>query len=306
MISKKYLILGAIFGCIVLVVFLFTQPDGKLHVVFCNVGQGDAAYIRTPLGAQMVIDGGPDNSVLSCLGRHMPFWDRSIDVVMMTHPQKDHMYGLVALLQRYSVGYMIAGVEGGSILEYQQLLHTIADRHIFVKQVYEGDRFILGGIQARVIWPRQSWLEGLLADGELALPSGSGTVLSEGPAVLGYQTQRDLNDFCYYLQLTYGSFDALFTGDGDERIQPEILADHDLEPVEVLKVPHHGSRTGMLPEFLDRVHPDLAVISVGRNTYGHPAPETIKALSDRHVKILRTDKEGDVEVVSDGTKWWIR
>ena len=93
-----YLITGIVTGCIILFSFFGTIPDGKLHVVFCNVGQGDAAYIRFPDGRDMVVDGGPDDKILGCLGKHMPFWDRSIDIVAMTHPPKDHMQGLIAVL----------------------------------------------------------------------------------------------------------------------------------------------------------------------------------------------------------------
>jgi len=94
----RYLIAGGLAGIVIIFSFVWLQPDGRLHIVFCNVGQGDAAYIRFPDGRDMLLDGGPDNGrVLTCLGRHMPFWDRHLTIVAMTHPQADHMGGLPAV-----------------------------------------------------------------------------------------------------------------------------------------------------------------------------------------------------------------
>lgn len=125
---------------------------------------------------------------------------------------------------------------------------------------------------------------------------------SEG-AVLGLSTDTELNSFSYYLHLQYGEFDALFTGDGDSKIQPEIMKTAELPNVEVLKFPHHGSKYGLLPEFLELIKPELAVVSVGKNSYGHPTKEALQLLESRSIKIKRTDIGGDVEVVSDGRNW---
>lgn len=301
MFSRKLFLLGTIFGCIALFVFLITRPDGKLHIVFCDVGQGDASYIRTPGGADMLIDGGPNQSVLLCLGRHMPFWDRRINVVVVTHPQKDHVGGIDDVLARFGVDHLVIGPEGADTADYQTLRATIANRATHVSMLYAGDTFDLGKIHIRVLWPSRQWIGRMIDNGELT--AGSSSVQLASGQVLGYQTRRDLNDFSYYMKLTYGTFDALFTGDGDMRIQPDILADSMLTPVEVLKFPHHGSKTGILPEFLDAVKPDLAVISVGKNSYGHPSIEALELLGNRAIKIQRTDRDGDVEIVSDGTVW---
>ena len=94
-----YVISGIVTGLILLFSFIATLPDGKLHIVFCDIGQGDAAYVRFPDGRDMLIDGGPNDKVLNCLGKHMPFWDRRINLVVLTHPQKDHMQGLNPVLE---------------------------------------------------------------------------------------------------------------------------------------------------------------------------------------------------------------
>ncbi|KKU87344.1 MAG: Metallo-beta-lactamase family protein [Candidatus Gottesmanbacteria bacterium GW2011_GWA2_47_9] len=122
--------------------------------------------------------------------------------------------------------------------------------------------------------------------------------------MLGASVVGELNDYSVVLWLRYGDFDAIFTGDADTHIEEKYrgvaLADN---RVEVLKVPHHGSKTGMTEAFLDWLNPELAVISVGKNSYGHPAEETIRQLRQKDSKILRTDEEGDIEVISDGKGW---
>ena len=97
--SLKSLIIGGVFGLTLFFAYLWFLPDQKLHVVFCDVGQGDAAYIRGPNNMDMLIDGGPNDKVLNCLGRHMPFYDRTIDVIMLSHAQKDHLQGLLSVLR---------------------------------------------------------------------------------------------------------------------------------------------------------------------------------------------------------------
>ena len=304
MFSKKHFIFGSLIGLVLLFSYFFTLPDGKLHLVFCNVGQGDAAYIRTANNLDMLIDGGPDDKILSCLGRHMPFYDRTLDVVVLSHPQADHLTGLISVLQRYRVKNFVIGVIGNNDAKvYKQLIDEVNKKNIPVKHLYTGDNFSLGALKVSVLWPEKKWVAENLS---FSLSSLSDLGSLSDSRVLGLATDRDLNDFSSYLHLTYGTFDALFTGDGDSRIQPEILARAALAKVDVLKFPHHGSKYGALPEFLDQVKPALAVISVGKNPWGHPTSEALKLLSDKDIKIKRTDKEGDIEIISDGKTWWAK
>ena len=127
--------------------------------------------------------------------------------------------------------------------------------------------------------------------------------------VLGVSTDRDLNLFSLYLHLNYGQFDLLLTGDGDSPVQSLIwqlgLETRLPRNLEVLKVPHHGSKTGMTDEFINLLRPKLSVIEVGKNNYGHPNQEIISKLK-RWGKVMRSDKEGDIEVVSDGESWFVK
>ena len=298
--SKKHFISGMIIGVILFISYLITLSDSRLHVYFCDVGQGDAAYIRTPSNQDMLIDGGPDDKVLSCLGRHMPFYDRTIDVVILSHPQKDHLQGLISVIDRYNVGYFIIGVEGNDTEGYKKLIQTIKKKNIKIKNLYTGDSLSLGKVNFSVLWPERKWVASQLGS-DLQRAEGLTPTTS---AVLGLTTDTELNNFSYYLDLNYGSFNALFTGDGDSQIQPEIMKNTVLPDIDVLKFPHHGSKTGILSEFLDKIKPELAVISVGKNSYGHPTKEAIELLSNRSISIKRTDREGDVEIISDGRSNW--
>ncbi len=316
-----------VFITVGLLIGVMTQfPDNKLHIVFCTVGQGDSIYIKTPQGSDVLIDGGPGDGVLGCLGRHMPFYDRTIDVVVMTHPQADHMQGLLKVIDRYSIYHFVTSPVGHTTKGFAQLKQLIEDKGIPVKNPYTGTAMDVGGVNFTTLWPEQQWL---IAHQPSAVPSTtlrtSSSQLSDSDSryttydilntnILGaFTSTTDLNDFSVYLHLRYGEFDALFTGDGDMRIQDDIARAVVLPDVEVLKVPHHGSKTGMSEEFLDQVKPELAVISVGANNkYGHPGANILEMLQTRGISLRRTDESGphgeasDVEVVSDGKEWWIK
>ncbi len=299
LLSKKHFISGVLIGAVLLFSYLFTLPDSRLHIVFCDVGQGDAVYIRAPNNQDMLIDGGPDDRVLGCLGKNMPFYDRTIDVVILTHPQKDHMQGLISVIQRYTVKHFVIGVEGNDTSGYKLLVENLTKKNVPVVNLYTGDSFSLGQVKFSVLWPEKNWVVSQLRS-DLERAKG----LTSSSPVLGIQTDTELNDFSYVLNLKYGTFNALFPGDGDSHIQRDIIRTNNLAKIDLLKFPHHGSKTGILPEFLDLLKPDLAIISVGRNSYGHPTKVAIDMLRNRSIQLKRTDLEGEVEIVSDGKRWY--
>ena len=293
-----YLISGIITGCILLVSFISSLPDGKLHITFCNVGQGDAVYVRFPDGRDMLVDGGPNDTVLQCLGRAMPFWDREINIVVNSHPQNDHLKGLISVLNRFKVDYVIRSNLSASSDVYAQFIDAITTHHVPQRLVTAGERISIGMTSLSVLWPSES---------QIAL-------MQPATGVLGASTDTNLNDGSLVFSLRYGSFDAFFPGDADSHVEGQYTGDQ-LVPsgaegladgrVEVLKVPHHGSKTGMTQAFIDWIKPAVAVISVGKNSYGHPTAEAINMLQSAGSQILRTDQKGDIEVVSDGKSWKI-
>ncbi len=284
-----YFISGIITGLILLFNFFHALPDGKLHIVFCNVGQGDATYITFPGGKDMLIDGGPGGQtpkVLGCLAKHMSIFDREIDVVVLTHPQEDHLGGLSEIVKRYSVKYFVYNGIPATTEGFTLLLQDIRKKNIPERMVATGEELSVGDIRFFVLSPQKS------------------SIAQETQTnVLG---ASDVNTSSLVLRLSYGVFDALFMGDADKQVDGELVKRHNgsQDAVEVLKVPHHGAKTGMTDAFLSWLGTvDTAVISVGKNMYGHPAPETIRQLEQRHIQVLRTDKEGDIEIVTDGATW---
>ncbi len=298
-----YLISGVMTGCIILFSFIWTLPDGKLHVVFCDVGQGDASYIRFPDGHDMVIDGGPNDSVLQCLGRHMPFWDRHIDIVALTHPQKDHMQGLISILKRYTVGSMLRSDVLSTSDGFSALLESLQVSKTPVRFLSQGSKIHIGDASLTFLWPSEEQI----AKGKRAKDTFADSQKTAGDErVLGAQT-GDLNDYSLVQLLQYNSFDILFTGDADDHVEGYYTGGSlGIPPLDVLKVPHHGSKTGMTDAFVDWVSPLVSIISVGKNSYGHPSKKAIDSLKQKQSRILRTDQSGDIEIVSDGTHFSVK
>lgn len=294
--SIGYLISGIATGLILLFSFIWTQPDGKLVLVFCDVDQGDGAYVRFPDGRDMVVDGGPNDRIIDCLGRHMPFWDRHIDMVVMTHPQKDHMHGLIAVFERYEVDYFVRSDVTHTTEGYANLMATVRRKNIPEKYMTRGEKIVVDDTSLSFLWPTFEQV----SKGQKAslAAAGSSDVLGDAAG--------DLNDYSLVFVLRFGSFDVLFTGDADTRVEKyyirSALAD---EQVEVLKVPHHGSRTGMTEGFVSWLDPELSIISLGKNSYGHPAKEIVDIIQKSGSKLMRTDERGDITVISDGKNWMV-
>ncbi len=264
----------ALLAAITVWLAVIALPDNNLHLVVCDVGQGDAILVSYKT-TQMLVDGGPNSAVLKCLGDHMPFYDRRIEVVVLTHPQADHLNGLIDVLKRYTVLQFVKEPVENTTEGYKKLTKEIKRLRVPEVSVYAGDTIKFANFEFDVVSPSRCATPGRCEPG------------------------ADLNDTAIVGKLSFGDFDALLTSDAG-RIAPA-------EPADVLKVPHHGSKYGMTREWLRQVSPALAIISVGRkNSYGHPAPETLKLLRDEDIKILRTDLDGDIEVVPDGRGYWMR
>lgn len=281
----------------------WSQNQG-FKVVFCNIGQGDATLVSIGT-TQLLMDGGPGRQVLACLERHLPLGDKLIEVVVASHPDADHIGGLIEVLNHYQVGKLISGPEGKDTEVYRKLLQEI-NKHresgeLQVSNLYSGDRLTFGPVQATVVWPERQWVADRLS---LASSNPNGST-----AVLGANTtDPDINDFSLVLHVQYGNFDLLINGDAESSVQDEeLLTGLIPSDIEIMTEPHHGSRNGLLDEWLSNVSPQMTVISVGaKNRYGHPAPEILQRLQAAGVKVLRTDQFGDIVVESDGENWWVR
>jgi competence protein ComEC len=280
--STKVLVAGLIIVVLLVWVAAFSLPDGKLHVAFLDVGQGDAIFIQTPRNQKILVDGGPSPTILlAALGRRMPFWERTIDLVVLTHPHDDHVSGLVPVLERYKVKAFLDGGQEHPTPAYTRCLELIQEKGISYHLAQAGMRIQLGeGLQIRVLHPQSELLSG---------------------------TDSDINNNSVVLRLSYGRVSFLLPGDVEEEAEAVLLSGNEDLAGTILKSPHHGSDTSLHSRFLEAVNPQLAVIQVGAdNTFGHPAPTTLAKLKEHGVTVLRTDQNGTVEVLSDGERYWIK
>ncbi len=288
--NKKLLFISSLAVSLVFLVFV-SRPDDKLHIVACDVGQGDA-FLLIHKKTQVLVDGGPNSRVLDCLEKYVPFWDRTLELVVMTHPEKDHYGGLNAVFERYQVQAILASsLESGSN-EYQVLKKMVGDQGIQIIRPLSGREVRIGLMSLDILWPTKEFL----SKSNISLESN----------VLGISTSKENpNDFSVVFELKYKDFKALFTGDIGPKIEDKILALGEVGKAELIKVPHHGSKNGLSKDFLQAVRPEIAFIGVGKNPWGHPHQEVLDMLSELGVKIYRMDLDSYVELVTDGKAWKI-
>lgn len=285
---KKYVILGIltlVFFAGLGIYQFFTFNSSKLQVTICDVGQGDAVVIRTPHQHTILFDGGPDNSVMKCLGKALPFWERRIDLVLLSHPHADHLNGLVDVLKTYSVSQFASEDLANTSNGYKALQNAIRTEGLTWQTLSRGDRIKLdSGIVLSIIGPTKEYLHSTAVGGK-------------------YITSSEFASL--EVLLTYEKFSFFLTGDSQYQEMGEaVSAFPGLHGITLLQVPHHGSRTGITPEIIAALHPQLATISVGaHNSYGHPAPNTLSTLQNAGVKIYRTDKKGTLRLTSDGKSY---
>lgn len=266
----KYYFLG--FLAVVALVFCFAvfekENGNKFRVIFLNVGQGDSIFVQDKVGHQILIDGGAGKMVLNELGNRMPFWDHSLDLVILTHPDKDHLEGLLAVLNQYEVGQVLfSGIKDESV-EYQVFLEMIRKQKIPALIPKRGEKIKLAGGKLEFLFPGNDF---------------------EG------KKMKDTNAVSLVMRLVDEKRQYLLTGDAGISVENNLILDNVYLRSDVLKVAHHGSKNSTSDNFLRAVAPKEAIISVGKNSYGHPTDVVLKSLQDFGVKILRTDEIGDIK-----------
>ena len=282
--SPKWLVLPLLIAAILVWSAALTLPDDRLHVSFLNVGQGDAILIQTPDGQDVLIDGGPDPQAVTLeLSEKLPFWDRTIDLVVCTHAHADHVTGLVEVLQRYGVRQVL---EPGIPYEtpiYQEWLRLIEIKGIEYNIARARQEIELGnGIRLEVLNPPESLFEG---------------------------TGYDVDNNGVVLRLSWGQISFLSVSDVGEEVELELIQQRSDLRSTVLKVAHHGSDTSTSRQFLAAVDPELAVICVGvDNSFGHPNSEVVVRLVDAvgRDSVYRTDEDGTIEFITDGESLWVK
>jgi len=260
-----------------LLIFLFYRTDGKqgLEIIFFDVGQGDSIFIQTPTNQQILIDGGPDTSVVSKIGEQLDFYDHHLDLVVLTHPHADHIMGLIEVLKRYEVDYVMYNDLDVDYDYYQEWESIIDEKGIQILDPVEHSQVDFGEVNFEVIYPFEE---------------------------IGSEPD-DLNDTSIVLRLEYQDFTSLFIGDATTEVEEEIVKHGDEIKSDVLKIGHHGSKYSSSFDWLEIVDPHYAVIQSGEdNKYNHPHKLTINKLTGMGMEILRNDEIGDIRMIYDNGK----
>jgi competence protein ComEC len=284
--------LAAVLAVVAVSPFSPQRVMGKLEVSVLDVGQGDSLFVVTPTGKTMLIDGG--GAFGSFSGQQAPvrgsdpgeeavspyLWSRgykTIDVVALTHAHQDHLGGLTAVLENFRVGRLWIGreVNSAALAKLEVLARS---RNVAVEYEDRGKQFSLDGVDGAFLWPEQG----------------------ESNAVATAKNNDSL-----VMRLKFGNETVLLPGDAEKQVEHTMLEENSAEDLraDVLKIGHHGSKNSSTEEFLGAVHPKIAIVSAGEdNPYGHPSPEALQRLEEAGVRVLRTDRDGAVHVVTDGQR----
>ena len=280
-VRRASLTLSAIVAAVV-VAWASSQPDGKLHISFLDVGQGDATLIQTPSGRHLLIDGGLYPSVLNDhIGREVPFWERDIDLIVATHPDEDHVAGLPGVLERYDVGLLFTNGQPAQEESYQALIDSAAESAVPIHETRAGEVIDLGdGVRLEILNP---------TDPQSPIPD----------------PQND-NDLSIALRLVYRDFTLILTGDASSDVEMDLVASGRPLSSVVYKAGHHGANSSSCDPFLRAVDPEYVVISAGEgNRYGHPHPETLERVAEAGATVLQTNELGTIALTTDGKGlWW--
>jgi len=293
--------------------FLIKFPDKSVNLIVCDVGQGDAILIQQGF-FQVLIDTGPDESVLACLNHHLPFMDKKIDVLILTHYDSDHIGGFASLSNSYQFSTIFAPLSENKdselFLELNRLFFDLIEQGVRLKQPILGQQvayqdFSLEGEKNQVLFtfltPTQLELDFLESfsffQAESRLPE---TILSafSQENFRNFEPLESTNDRSIALLLEYGQIKVFLSGDLEEGVELSIVNSALINRVDILKVAHHGSKTSSTPVFLSQVLPELALISVGKNNkFEHPSPEVLANLEAFSSQIVRTDQNGEIKIV---------
>lgn len=279
-------------------------PDQNLHLIFCDVGQGDAVLITYQF-EQLLIDGGPESSrALDCLQQHIPWWDKNLELLIATHPDADHIGGLDVILQAYDVSRTVWNGEMKDTAVFDRFYRSLQkekNKGGVVELVDSNNSLHLSApVTLAVLSPRE----------QVTISAGRNTPSSETTLQDTIQpmtaVKSDTNTRSIAIKLTYHNVVTLLMADVSQEVEKSLCTSSLLGDATILKVAHHGSKSSTSECFLERTTPEISILSVGKkNKYGHPSPEVIKKLVSSGSQIIRTDEVGTIELVTNGQRvWW--
>ncbi len=273
-----------VFGLLLILSFVLWSAvirenrQGILTVVFLNVGQGDSIFIESPTGTQVLVDGGPNNALMKEISSVLPWYDRKIDMLVVTNPDKDHYEGFIPFLKKYKADVVLEPGTTNKSEAYSLLENEIINKKIPKIFARRGQIIDLGeGAYLRVIFPDRD-ISGL-----------------------------NPNDGSLVMQLVYGETSIMLQGDSTANIEHYLVGfDNNLKST-ILKAGHHGSRTSSSEEYVKAVDPEWVVISAGKdNSYGHPHEEVLDVLNGQKINTLATCVMGDIFFTSDGKEFSLK
>jgi len=268
-VSKTGFLTAFIVSVLFALASFFSGGANSSFVVFCDVGQGDASYIHLKPDFDILIDAGKGSSVLNCLGKYMPSGDRTIELAFISHLQNDHYGGFLQIPLKYSIKHLFISNPKTKSKEISSLLALLEDYEVNVGVLYAGDYLTVQGANIEMLWPTEDYIQ-------------ASTI------------KDDPNDGSQVMTFSYNNHKILYTGDVAPKSLKTLLQ-QSISKVEILKVPHHGSKNGLIYDFLTLADPIYGVISVGKNnSYGHPSQKIVEMLTANGVETLRTDKFGDI------------
>ncbi len=278
--KKVFILLASLLIICLTLLFIVkrAETEDSLEVIFFDIGQGDSILIKTPSHHTILIDGGPDTSVVSKLGNYLPFYQQKIDLIILTHAHEDHLAGLIGVVNKYEVDQVIYSDVEYSSSSYAEWQSIIDIKDLMVIEPIVGQEYIFDEVVLKILYPFEEF--------EITL--------------------EDLNDTSVISRLTYQDTSFLFTGDASVNVEEELLANEISIDSDVLKVGHHGSKYSSSFDFLEAVSPKYAVIQSGEgNKFGHPHKLTLNKINGLGVEILRNDEMGDIILKSNGDSIWL-
>ena len=247
-------------------IILVKSPD-NLEIYFLSVGQGDSELVILPGGVKVLIDGGKGNRVLQELTSVLPFFDRYLDLIVLSHPETDHFLGLIDVLKNYRTGAFVYNGRQGVADSWPVLIKSLKDKKISAVTLAAGDRICYRESCFNILSPTADFLK-----------------------------NKETNDSSLVMELSVAGAHALFTGDIGEKIENFLTKNYSLK-IDILKVGHHGSKFSTSQKFLASILPRLAFIEVGKNSYGHPTKEVLARLASIGAQIYRTDTDGTIKII---------
>lgn len=274
-------------------------PDDQLHIVMCDVGQGDAV-LATIGFQQLLIDAGPNDKILQCLQQYIPFWDRHIEVLILSHDDADHAAGIREILPYFTIGIFFRN-QPYETTELSKLLENdILSYQINTQPLTQGNQITLKSIKEDVhfitIWPDQS-----------VLKNKEKTETKHNPnSDARYSFEMNDNNLSISGYLSYGEWDMLLTGDIDSQVEQALIEGDLIKDVDVVKIPHHGSKYSSSESFLASSRPETALVGVGKkNPFGHPATRVTDILRYSNITTYLTSTNGNIEIISDGQSFTV-